>query len=58
LWPSSPVSVGVENIICDRLKEQLERLQAARDIGGNQLFYLATVPDAFAPIVRQLGRLG
>ncbi|WP_027531808.1 glucose-6-phosphate dehydrogenase [Bradyrhizobium sp. WSM3983] len=42
----------------DRLKEQLERLEAARDIGGNRLFYLATPPDAFAPIVRQLGRLG
>jgi glucose-6-phosphate 1-dehydrogenase len=42
----------------DRLKEQLGRLQAARNIGGNQLFYLATPPDAFAPIVRQLGRLG
>jgi len=42
----------------DRLKEQLEQLEAARDTGGNRLFYLATPPDAFAPIVRQLGRLG
>ncbi|WP_439409053.1 glucose-6-phosphate dehydrogenase [Bradyrhizobium sp. DASA03076] len=42
----------------DRLNEQLQELEAARGTGGNRLFYLATPPDAFAPIVRQLGRLG
>ncbi len=42
----------------DRLKEQLEQLETARNTGGNRLFYLATPPDAFAPIVRQLGRIG
>jgi glucose-6-phosphate 1-dehydrogenase len=42
----------------DGLKEQLERLEASRNIGGNRLFYLATPPDAFAPIARQLGRVG
>jgi glucose-6-phosphate 1-dehydrogenase len=42
----------------DRLKDQLERLEAARNTGGNRLFYLATPPDAFAPIARQLGRVG
>ena len=42
----------------DRLKEQLEQLETARNTGGNRLFYLATPPDAFAPIVRQLGRTG
>src|SRR5712671_416801 len=42
----------------DRLKEQLERLEAVRDTGGNRLFYLATPPDAFAPISRELGRTG
>jgi glucose-6-phosphate 1-dehydrogenase len=41
----------------DRLKQQIERLEAARDIGGNLLFYLAIPPDAFSPMVRQLGRL-
>ena len=42
----------------DRMKEQLERLEAARNTGGNRLFYLATPPGAFAPIARQLGRTG
>jgi glucose-6-phosphate 1-dehydrogenase len=42
----------------DRLKQQLEKLEAARNTGGNRLFYLATPPDAFAPIARQLGRTG
>ncbi len=42
----------------DGLKEQIERLEAARNTDGNRLFYLATPPDVFAPIVRQLGRVG
>jgi glucose-6-phosphate 1-dehydrogenase len=42
----------------DRLKEQLERLEGSRNTEGNRLFYLATPPDAFAPIARQLGRVG
>ena len=42
----------------DGLKEKLERLESARDTGGNRLFYLATPPDAFAPIARELGRVG
>jgi len=42
----------------DRLKEKLEQLDSARNTGGNQLFYLATPPDAFAPITRELGRVG
>jgi glucose-6-phosphate 1-dehydrogenase len=49
--PSEPASF-------DRLKQQLERLEAAHRTGGNRLFYLATPPDAFAPIARQLGRVG
>ena len=36
----------------NRLKEQLERLEKARNTGGNRLFYMATPPDAFAPIAR------
>ena len=42
----------------DRLREELEKLEAARQTGGNRLFYLATPPDAFAPIARALGRAG
>jgi glucose-6-phosphate 1-dehydrogenase len=49
--PSDPASF-------DRLREQLEELEARRQTGGNRLFYLATPPDAFAPIIRELGRTG
>jgi glucose-6-phosphate 1-dehydrogenase len=40
------------------MREQLEKLEATRKTGGNRLFYLATPPDAFAPISRELGRAG
>jgi glucose-6-phosphate 1-dehydrogenase len=40
------------------MRAQLEELEAARNTGGNRLFYLATPPAAFAPIARQLGRTG
>ena len=49
--PSDPVSF-------DALRAQLEELEVARKTGGNRLFYLATPPDAFAPISRELGRTG
>jgi glucose-6-phosphate 1-dehydrogenase len=42
----------------DNMREQIEKLEAARKTGGNRLFYLATPPDAFAPISRELGRTG
>jgi glucose-6-phosphate 1-dehydrogenase len=42
----------------DQLKQQLEELEARRNTGGNRLFYLATPPNAFAPISRELGRTG
>jgi glucose-6-phosphate 1-dehydrogenase len=42
----------------DRMREQLDALEARRDIGGNRLFYLATPPNAFAPIAKELGRTG
>jgi glucose-6-phosphate 1-dehydrogenase len=42
----------------DAMRERLEELEANRSTGGNRLFYLATPPDAFAPISRQLGRTG
>jgi glucose-6-phosphate 1-dehydrogenase len=42
----------------DGMRERLEKLEAARDTGGNRLFYLAVPPGAFLPITRQLGRAG
>jgi glucose-6-phosphate 1-dehydrogenase len=42
----------------DKLREQLDKLEAKRETTGNRLFYLATPPSAFAPIARQLGRTG
>jgi glucose-6-phosphate 1-dehydrogenase len=42
----------------DAMKRQIEKLEAARNTGGNRLFYLATPPGAFAPIARELGRVG
>ena len=42
----------------DALQKRLEKLEANRETGGNRLFYLATPPDAFAPISRELGRTG
>ena len=42
----------------DRLKDKLEKLEAKRETDGNRLFYLATPPNAFAPIAEQLGRVG
>ena len=42
----------------DRMREQLDSLEAKRKTGGNRLFYLATPPSAFAPISRELGRTG
>src|SRR6201747_2952401 len=49
--PKAPASFN-------RMREQLEKLEANRATGGNRLFYLATPPDAFAPIARELGRTG
>jgi len=42
----------------DAMRKRLEKLEANRSTGGNRLFYLATPPDAFAPISRELGRTG
>jgi glucose-6-phosphate 1-dehydrogenase len=49
--PSDPASFGA-------MRDQLDRLEAARGTGGNRLFYLATPPNAFLPISRELGRTG
>ena len=49
--PSEPASF-------DAMRQRLEKLETNRSTGGNRLFYLATPPNAFAPIVRELGRTG
>jgi glucose-6-phosphate 1-dehydrogenase len=49
--PSEPASF-------DQMRVQLEKLEANRATGGNRLFYLATPPNAFAPISGELGRTG
>jgi glucose-6-phosphate 1-dehydrogenase len=42
----------------DAMRDSLGKLEAARGTAGNRLFYLATPPDAFLPIGRELGRTG
>jgi glucose-6-phosphate 1-dehydrogenase len=42
----------------DAMTKQLDELEAAQKTGGNRLFYLATPPNAFLPISRELGRTG
>ena len=42
----------------ENLDKQLDRLKSERKSGGNRLYYLATPPNAFAPISRELGRCG
>ena len=39
-----------------KLRDRLAAIDAERQTGGNYLFYLATAPKFFAPIVQQLGR--
>ncbi|HKS19878.1 MAG TPA: glucose-6-phosphate dehydrogenase [Bradyrhizobium sp.] len=40
----------------NRMQKHLDDLESARDTSGNRLFYLATPPNAFLPISRELGR--
>jgi glucose-6-phosphate 1-dehydrogenase len=42
----------------DAMRDRLGKLEAARNTGGNRLFYLATPPNAFLPISRELARTG
>jgi glucose-6-phosphate 1-dehydrogenase len=49
--PSDPASF-------DRMSEQLDKLETSSQTGGNRLFYLATPPNAFQPISKELGRTG
>ncbi len=41
-----------------RLSKRLAEVGAAHHTGGNALFYLATPPNAFAEVVRQMGGAG
>jgi len=41
-----------------RLRDRLAEIDAKQNTEGNYLFYLATAPKFFAPIVGQLGRAG
>ncbi len=41
-----------------KLRERLAAIDAEHHTGGNYLFYLATAPKFFAPIVQQLGKAG
>jgi glucose-6-phosphate 1-dehydrogenase len=49
--PSDPASF-------DRMSKELDKLEAARQTQGNRLFYLATPPNAFQPISKELARTG
>jgi glucose-6-phosphate 1-dehydrogenase len=40
------------------LKSELERIDKERGIAGDRLFYLATAPEYFAPIIEHLGATG
>lgn len=40
------------------LKAELDRIATERNIGGDRLFYLATAPEYFAPIIENLGAEG
>ena len=42
----------------DRLKQQIEKLEAERQTGGNRLFYLAIPPNAFLPTGQGIARAG
>src|SRR2546430_8008 len=41
-----------------RLKTQLEKINKECHAAGKYVFYLATAPQYFAPVVQQLGRVG
>jgi glucose-6-phosphate 1-dehydrogenase len=42
----------------DTMRDRLEKLEVSRGTDGNRLFYLATPPNAFLPISRELFRTG
>ena len=42
----------------DRLREVVDEVDRERGTGGNRVYYLATVPQVFAPVAEQLGAHG
>src|SRR5207253_7139313 len=42
----------------NRLRDNLERIDAERGTEGNRIFYLSTAPSFFGLIAEQLGRAG
>jgi len=40
------------------LKAELDRIAKDKGIGGKRLYYLATAPEYFAPIIQNLGAQG
>jgi glucose-6-phosphate 1-dehydrogenase len=42
----------------DAMRDQLDKIEDLRGTKGNRLFYMATPPNAFLPIARELGRTG
>jgi len=42
----------------DAMSKQLDKTEAERKTAGNRLFYLATPPNAFLPIAKELARAG
>jgi glucose-6-phosphate 1-dehydrogenase len=40
----------------EQMRAQIDKAEKARGTGGNRLFYLATPPNAFLPITRELAR--
>ena len=40
------------------LKQELDKIAQERNIGPDRLFYLATAPEYFAPIIENLGAQG
>jgi glucose-6-phosphate 1-dehydrogenase len=61
-WLASRTSYLAGNFddpaLYERLAETLGRLDAQYNTGGNRLFYMATPPDVFATVIKQLGRVG
>jgi glucose-6-phosphate 1-dehydrogenase len=47
-----------EDAAFERLAESLEEIERDHDTQGNVLFYLATAPDYFAPVVARLAAAG
>ena len=64
LWASFGQSIfyqqgGFDDLAAfERLKVRLEEIEKSLGLPGNRLFYLATPPSVFAPIVKNLGAVG